>query len=68
MNTKSVKTLALILVPILTIVVWVVWVLLLPQFRGKFLSAASSLVERNLTSKKRKSVGLRRHTAKKGRK
>ncbi|QFG09341.1 hypothetical protein PBI_STAYER_46 [Arthrobacter phage Stayer] len=65
MNTKL-KYVALILVPILTIAVWVIWFLMLPSHRGQFLKAASSLVERNLTTKKRKSKGLRRFTVKKG--
>jgi hypothetical protein len=68
MNTKTFKYLALIIVPILTIVVWVIWFLLLPQFRGHFLKTVSSVVERNFTTKKRKSKGLRPHTSKKGRK
>lgn len=63
MNTKL-KYVALIVVPVLTILVWAIWFFLLPQFRGKFLQSASSLVERNLTTKKRKTKGLRPHTAK----
>lgn len=67
MNTKL-KYVALIVVPVLTIAVWVIWFLLLPQYRGRFLKSASSLVERNLMTKKRKTRGLRIHTAKKGKK
>lgn len=67
MNTKL-KYVALIVVPFLTIIVWAIWFLMLPSHRGHFLKAVSSLVERNLTTKKRKSKGLRRFSVKKGRK
>lgn len=70
MNTKSSKHLAILLaiaLPILTVVVWVIWVLLLPAFRDQFLNTVSRKVERKL-NKKRKTRGLRIHTSKKGRK
>lgn len=70
MNTKSSKHLAIffaIALPILTIMVWIIWVLLLPAFRDHFLNTVSRKVERKL-NKKRKTKGLRVHTSKKGRK
>lgn len=69
MNTKSSKHLAIffaIAMPILTLLVWVIWVLLLPSFRGHFLSTVSRKVERKL-NKKRKTKGLRKFTSKKAR-
>lgn len=55
-----------ILFPVLTAVVWVIWVLLLPGFREHFLNVVSSRVERSiLKNKKRKTKGLRPATSKK---
>jgi hypothetical protein len=52
---KNVKHLAIAL-PLLTLVVWVVWVILRPSIREHFLSTVSEKVERNiLKDKKRKS-------------
>ena len=70
MNTKSSRYIAIffaIALPILTVVVWVIWVLLLPAFRDHFLNTVSRKVERKL-NKKRKTKGLRKFTSKKGRK
>ncbi len=70
MNSKTSKHLAIffaIAMPILTILVWVIWVLLLPAFRDHFLNSVSRKVERKL-NKKRKTMGLRIYSAKKGKK
>jgi hypothetical protein len=41
--------------PLLTAIVWVIWVLLLPSIREHFLHTVSTKVERNiLNNKKRK--------------
>lgn len=65
MNSKNFKYLAFALaLPLLTAVVWVVWVLLLPSFRTHFLNAVSKKVERRI-QKKRKTKGLRKASAKK---
>ncbi|QXO13205.1 membrane protein [Arthrobacter phage DevitoJr] len=63
-NTKYVAF-ALFL-PVLTAVVWVIWVLLLPSIRDHFLRSVSHKVERKiLKNKKRKTKGLRRAINKK---
>ncbi|UUG69291.1 membrane protein [Arthrobacter phage ScienceWizSam] len=63
-NTKYVAF-ALFL-PVLTAVVWVIWVLLLPSIRDHFLRSVSKKVERKiLKNKKRKTKGLRRAINKK---
>jgi Na+/proline symporter len=68
MNSKTFKYLAFALaMPILTALVWVIWVLLLPALREHFLHTVSNKVERKL-NKKRKTKGLRPYTAKKGNK
>lgn len=60
--SKNSKYIAFALfLPLLTAVVWVIWVLLLPSIREHFLHSVSSQVERNiLKNKKRKTKGLRR--------
>lgn len=65
--SKNSKYIAFALfLPLLTAVVWVIWVLLLPSIREHFLHSVSSQVERNiLKNKKRKTKGLRRASNKK---
>ena len=63
---KNFKYLALILLPILTIIVWLIWRLLFSSHKDTFLDKAGRTVEKVLlTEKKRRSKGLRIHTAKK---
>lgn len=68
MNSKNFKYVAFALaLPLLTAIVWLVWVLLLPSVRIHFLNAVSKKVERRI-KKKRKTKGLRKFAAKKLRK
>lgn len=55
--SKNLKYLV-IAMPILTVVVWLIWVLLLPSIREHFLHTVSTKVEQNIlkNKKRRKSI------------
>jgi hypothetical protein len=63
-NVKYLATILAILMPILTVLVWVAWVLLRPSFRDRFLDKVSKKVEGNiLKDPKRRSNSLRKANA-----
>jgi hypothetical protein len=71
MNKNTIAYIAIALaLPVLTVVVWLIWVFVLPAFKNHFLNIVSSRVEKILygEQKKRKTKGLRPATAKKGQK
>jgi hypothetical protein len=66
MNKKSTYLVLGLAMPLLTVLVWVIWVLLLPSIRAHFLHSVSTKVERNiLKNKKRRTKGLRKASSKK---
>jgi hypothetical protein len=59
-NVKHLAIVSVILLPVITVLVWVIWALLLPSFRDHFLHTVSTKVEKNiLKNQKRRSKGLR---------
>lgn len=48
------KNLKYLVMPILTVVVWLIWVLLLPSIREHFLHTVSTKVERNILKNKKR--------------
>jgi len=65
-NVKHLTIMFAILMPVITALVWVIWVLLLPAFRDHFLHTVSEKVEKNiLKNQKRRSKGLRLGSMKK---
>jgi len=59
-NVKHLTIIFAILMPIITVFVWLIWALLLPAFRDHFLSKVSEKVEKNiLKNQKRRTKGLR---------
>lgn len=63
---KNFKYLAFILLPILTIIVWIIWRFLFPSYKTTFLDRVGHFIEKFIyTEKKRRSKGLRNYAAKK---
>jgi len=67
---KNFKYLALIALPLITVIVWLIWKFMIPTMQQNFLDKVSARVEKALyPSKKRRSKGLRVYaTRKSGRK
>lgn len=62
---KNFKYVALIMLPLLTIMVWLIWVFLIPAFKKDFLERAGRFVDKTiLTEKKRRTKGFRLHEQK----